>query len=667
MGGGAGFQARGTAWLMAYMLAEQDAELPFDLTAPISWIGCETTAEVDDILARTVAGHSAVIQAKRTVSLDTQRMHKGKLTPFASAVDQCVRYYLPRRQASGTSAALDPAHDRIVLLVGGESPATVQQTLRRVVARLRIQPAGEPLFAPTLNAGERDVLTTLLDRVRESWSLANNQPPSDGELHAFLRFLYVEPAAVEEGAAQEREAKRILRTSVLVDPSQTEQVWNALLSVASGLITERASIGREELVRKLNTPGIQIRGPRSYRADIERLRQHSAKLLERLADYSYVQLGTARVQLDRPYAEAVQDAAAGGSVLVVGEPGIGKSGVLYTAAKALAASGRDVVVLAAQDPPFSSLSQLRRELRLDHDVAEVLANWPSTEPGFLCIDALDAARTDASGQALRRLMSDVVVAGSSRWRVIASIREYDARYGRDLRRTFAGAPPPGPLPPLAGPEFQNVRHLVVGRLTEDELAQLNLRSPALHTLVVTAPATLAGLFSTVFNLRLAAELLDSGTAPEEIRGVSSQLQLLDLYWAERVLGGGERRESHARRRCSGSPSREWCRTARSGLTWTGSRGTQPRAPHFPTSSAPMCWSSGFPPQALPGGATQVRGVARRGTFPCTTRAAQPGAPFPSPLASRAGNQGNQLTHPARPFPIFSTRFPARRDRSPAWP
>lgn len=545
MGGGAGFQARGTAWLSAYMLAEQDAEPPFGLTSAIGWIGSETTEEVDDILVRMVGGHSGVIQAKRTITLDTQRLRRGKLSPFASAIDQCVRYFLERKRGTSASAPLDPAHDRIVLLVGEESPATVRQTLRRVVARLRIQPAGEPLFAPTLNGGERDVLTRLLDRVRESWLLAENQTPTERELHEFLRFLYIEPAAVEAGEEQEREAKRILRASVLEDPNQAEQAWNTLLTVASGLITERASIGREELVRRLVAAGVRVRAPRSYRADIERLRAHSAKILERLADFSHVQLGAVRVQLDRPYSEALQAAAAGGSVLVAGEPGIGKSGALYTAAKALAAAGRDVVVLAAQDPPFSTLGQLRRELGLDHEVVEVLENWPGLDSAFLFVDALDAARTDASSQALRRLMSDVVD-GSSRWHVIASIREYDARYGRDLRRTFAGAPPRGPCPPLAGPEFQNLRHLVVGRLTDEELAQLSTKSPALHALVSTAPPALAGLFSNVFNLRLAAELLESGTEPEAIRAAGSQLQLLDLYWAERVLGGGERHESHGR-------------------------------------------------------------------------------------------------------------------------
>lgn len=547
MGGGAEYQARVAAWLMTYMLAEQDAELPFQLTSPIRWIGCETTEDVDDILVRTESGHIAALQTKRTVSLDKQHARQGKLTPFASAVDQCVRQYLGAGAAAsaGSAAMLDATHDRIVLVVGAESPESVKHTLRKVVAQVCIQPAGEPLSAPTLSAAERKALAILLDHARQSWAAEAGREPSDIELHEFIRLVRVESVAVEDAEAEEREAKRILRASVLRDPNQAEQAWSVLRSIAHGLLTERASIDRQELIRKLEIARIHVRAPRSFREDIERLRRHSATVLGLLADYASVQLGADRIELDRPYSAALQEAAVDGSLLIVGEPGIGKSGVMYDAAKALKAAGHDIVVLAAQDPPFTSLGELRDELRLEHDVVEVLANWPSERSAFLFIDALDAARTDPTSQALRRLMADVVT-GAGRWRVIASIREYDARYGRDLRRTFAGEPPRGPCPPLAGPEFDNLRHLVVGRLTAPELAQLSSKSPALHTLVSTAPPLLVELFSNVFNLRLAAELLDSGTAPEAIRAVGSQLQLLDLYWAERVIGAGDSRESHAR-------------------------------------------------------------------------------------------------------------------------
>lgn len=284
---------------------------------------------------------------------------------------------------------------------------------------------------------------------------------------------------------------------------------------------------------------------RSFRSDIERLRRHSSAILARLADYGAIPLGADRIEIERPYRQTLHDASEQGSILVVGEPGAGKSGVLYGLARSFESEGRDVIVLAAQDPPFSSLSELRDELGLEHDIADVLANWQGDRPAFLLIDALDAARTDLSAQALRRLMRDVMEA-TDRWRVVASIREYDVRYGRDVRRLFAGPPPKGTCPSLPGSDFQNVRHLVVGRLTGPEIDQLASKSPRLYTLVTTAPPRLAELFTNAFNLRLAAELLDSGTQPEAIRAVQSQLDLLDLYWGERVLGAGDPREAHAR-------------------------------------------------------------------------------------------------------------------------
>ena len=86
-----------------------------------------------------------------------------------------------------------------------------------------------------------------------------------------------------------------------------------------------------------------------------------------------------------------------------------------------------------------------------------------------------------------------------------------------------------------------------GRLTDDELEQIGeLGAPALARLLESAPAAVAELLHNPFNLRLAAELLDRGTGPQAIRGVGSQLDLLELYWHERVLGGGDAREARSR-------------------------------------------------------------------------------------------------------------------------
>jgi hypothetical protein len=104
---------------------------------------------VDDVVAGTVDGHAAYLQTKRTDTLEKNRTdRKGKLKPLPSAVDQFVRQFLLRRDAArnGQGDPLDPSHDRLVLGVGVGAPDTVKVTLRGVLERIHIQPAGTPLW-----------------------------------------------------------------------------------------------------------------------------------------------------------------------------------------------------------------------------------------------------------------------------------------------------------------------------------------------------------------------------------------------------------------------------------------------------------------------------------------------------------------------------------------
>jgi hypothetical protein len=103
------------------------------------------------------------------------------------------------------------------------------------------------------------------------------------------------------------------------------------------------------------------------------------------------------------------------------------------------AGGADVVVLAAEGLAAQSLGELRDELGLEHELVEALDNWPGTSPGYLVIDALDAARSDGVVRTLRDVI-DRVVGRGGRWRVIASIRKFDLRYSPDLRRLVPGTP-----------------------------------------------------------------------------------------------------------------------------------------------------------------------------------------------------------------------------------
>ncbi len=64
MGGGADYQARVSAWVAVHLLAEEDAEPPFRLAAPVAQIACESPEPVDDLIVTTRTRHTAYVQVK---------------------------------------------------------------------------------------------------------------------------------------------------------------------------------------------------------------------------------------------------------------------------------------------------------------------------------------------------------------------------------------------------------------------------------------------------------------------------------------------------------------------------------------------------------------------------------------------------------------------------
>ncbi|HEX2219345.1 MAG TPA: hypothetical protein VHG35_11125 [Gemmatimonadales bacterium] len=262
-------------------------------------------------------------------------------------------------------------------------------------------------------------------------------------------------------------------------------------------------------------------------------------------------MGPAHAHIERADAARILTAAADGSLLVTGQPGIGKSAALSGFVDLAEASGADVVVVSAGEINAGTLGGLRAEFGLQHEVEDVLENWPGG-PGYLVVDALDAARGEAAARALRDLIAGVIQ-GGGRWTVIASVREFDLRYSPELQRLFHGQPV------SAGgqnsPDLAGIRVVTVGPLEDRELEQLADVAPQLHGFISTTPDAVRSLLRVPFNLRLAAELLTSGVNASELLDVRTQLDLLDRYWRARVHAGGRagaglQREEVLRRLCN---------------------------------------------------------------------------------------------------------------------
>ena len=91
-----------------------------------------------------------------------------------------------------------------------------------------------------------------------------------------------------------------------------------------------------------------------------------------------------RVLVARECLPALKNAIDGGSLLVIGEPGAGKTGVLVTLADHIRLQSTPLVFLSVDRlAGISTLSALKDELGLQHDILEVLAAWPGETSGIL--------------------------------------------------------------------------------------------------------------------------------------------------------------------------------------------------------------------------------------------------------------------------------------------
>jgi signal recognition particle GTPase len=153
----------------------------------------------------------------------------------------------------------------------------------------------------------------------------------------------------------------------------------------SGICQERmrtrTGFNMQQIRRALEQKGVVLLAPPSYRNDQEKIRKYSDKIRKRLARFSELKVDDATsIPIPRPVALAAASAAAAGSLLIVGEPGAGKTGVIYNVAKELEASGNSPLMLAVDD---AGSINLQTEIGVEHPIRDVLEHWPGTDPAYL--------------------------------------------------------------------------------------------------------------------------------------------------------------------------------------------------------------------------------------------------------------------------------------------
>ncbi|WP_346363553.1 ATP-binding protein [Bosea sp. (in: a-proteobacteria)] len=530
---GMDFQAEVGAWLAAHLLARLPVSGRFGLanTALPVRLQLETGDGLDDIRLGQADDSRIDLQTKTSAGLTTSAK-----SPLGKTISQLARVFIESRAAG---RVIDPAKARAVLAVAASAP----RTLDSLEGGCRAFDLGGcwTTTKASRSKAERDALDLFEAHAKNAFAAHSATPPNEDELAMMARLFRIVRFSMNEGEDNWREASRVLGTRLYGSEAAGDAPLRDLKGIVRGMIGNGAQADRAGLLRALRALGHEDVGAADYTADLARLSATTKAELDRLAGHTRLPIAAglpiAR-QSDGPLANAV----ASGSLIVIGEPGAGKTGALVALAEARCAAGDTVVFLSVDRFPGVGLAvDLESELALNHPLTEVLAAASGSARKLLIIDALDAARGGPAEAVFAQLI-EVLSASAPEWTVIASIRTFDLRNGRRFRDAMRGSPPD---PDFAEGTLGGVRHFQVPRLADIDLDAAGAAAAELGTLLAAAPDKLRDLLRNVFNLSLAAQLLADGATADSIRTVATQSDLIDAYEDRRLVGTAQRQAAAA--------------------------------------------------------------------------------------------------------------------------
>jgi len=518
------FQAEVGTWLAAHLLARMPVGGRFGLAntaLPVS-IQLETGDGLDDIRLDQDDASRIDLQSKTSAGLATSSK-----SPLGKTISQLVRVMI---NARATGVAVDPAKGSAVLAVAADAPRTLD-ALERGCRAFDFGGSWATTKAGR-SSTKRDALDLFETHARTAWATHSATAPTDDELVTMARLFRIVRFSMDEGEDNWREASRLLGARLYGAEAAGDAPLRELKGIIRGMIGSGAPADRAGLLRELRRLGHNDVGAADYTTDLERLSAATEAELTRLLGHTRLPIAggipIARAS-DGPLGSAVDT----GSLIVIGEPGAGKTGALVALAQARRAAGDTVVFLSVDRfPGVAIAANLQSELGLAHPLTDVLAAAPGARRKLLIIDALDAARGGPAEGVFAQLI-EVLGASVPDWTVIASIRTFDLRNGRRFRDAMPGAPPE---PAFAETGLANVRHFQVPRLADEDLDAAGIAAADLGTLLAAAPDKLRDLLRNVFNLSLAAQLLADGASPDSIRTVATQSDLIDAYEDRRLVG-----------------------------------------------------------------------------------------------------------------------------------
>ena len=538
---GVNYEARVAAFVAAHALCGDHAVLWQGVTGEdVVTVTLQTPDAVDDIVIglRSNTAAQVFISAK-------SRSKSIALTDKSAAFTETIHSFVTQFRG------IDPdrrAANRFVWAVPSTAGAAATNYLPRVLDAHRME-ASDASFLRFIKSRNRDhekALKAFLNHTKKVWKRQAGTLPREDELREFFRLVHIETYDFGGGLRHERIAESHLRSHVVRDPARGHDAWQILEQFFNRADEHGTTATPASLRQLLTGAGFELNAPPSYASDVDQLLKITRRNMERLARHTVLRFGQNRsdsVHLARSDDLAALQLALGqGDLLLTGDPGCGKSGIIYSLVKQLEADGAPVVLLLAEEIFGPGQHHENRLPELIHPLDEILVNWPTGAHGYVITDALDAVRDPQTQKAVRNLLEELRQ-GSASWTVLASVREFDLKHSRELREAFPG----DGFKNYAAADFAGVAHFFLTGLSDADLAHLEKRRPQIGPFLKRAqenPRSLS-LHRSPFYLSLAADLLQYGVTPARLSDWNSPAVLFRKFWNIRVEegAGNDRREA----------------------------------------------------------------------------------------------------------------------------
>ena len=226
-----------------------------------------------------------------------------------------------------------------------------------------------------------------------------------------------------------------------------------------------------------------------------------------------------------------------GNGVVIGAPGVGKTFALKELCSKVLNKNIPCIYLPIDKLGVETESALKAELNIKKDFISYLEEEiakTDKKVGILVIDAFDAARSENSQTLFLSLIKQVCKRMTGKWNVIVSVRTYDAKKSEDLLDLF-------PSFEKKPTEFQMkkifCRHFAIPKLTSAEVEDTIKTIRGFSPIYKKGSDDFKELLRIPFNLWLVEKLLSRDSNIPNLSKISSEVQLLDLFWKQRVTDG----------------------------------------------------------------------------------------------------------------------------------